>query len=101
MKAAGATELMEFANEQALNYKRYAGKIIATGMIGEMPWKDQESGDRTYWAKIVKLQLAEELIDISEFKGSIQLSKFSAHTKLNGWQWQLLRQRIEKGNANG
>ena len=100
-KAAGDKKIVALAEEERKKYRYYSKKIIAIGKLGEMPWPDLEFGERAYSAKIINLKILDNPIDLSDFKGDIVLNTFNSFTKLNSWQWELIKKKMEKGEKVG
>ena len=100
VRSEGKSELLRFAEEQRAKYNKYSGRIIGAGVIEETPRPDDAFGQRAYSAKISRIRLLNKPIDLSEFKGDIKLSTFSAHTKLNHQQWELLQIRLNEEEMN-
>lgn len=97
-------EIYEFAERERALYKKYAGKIIAVGILSEDAFQSTDVGwEHPYWrspwyAEIDEFQLLDYPIDISEFRDFITVSRTGAITLLSDEQSQKLDMIIENKN---
>lgn len=97
-------ELINFAEEEREKYNKYAGSIIAIGVLAGVPFQDVSEfpyqGWKSPWyGKVGDLKLLENPISIDEFRGFIKISRTGSITKLTSEQWEHLKQIILYKNA--
>ena len=96
---AGDAELIRIAEEQYSLHKRYAGKILAVGILTDDPYEELSAGGRSSWfAEIDQINLLANPVDISEFNSFIMVSRTGAITKLSDSQYASLVELIEIKN---
>ena len=95
----GDAELIRIAEEQYSLHKRYAGTILAVGIVADDPYEEQSFGGRAPWfAAIDQIVLLANPVDISEFKSFIMVSRTGAITKLSDSQYASLVELIDIKN---
>lgn len=103
-KELGDEVLIQYAEEQRENYKKYAGNIVAVGTVMDNAYQLQDSGyENQYWkspwyAVIDGVQILENPISISEFRSFITVSRTGAITNLDPAQWEKLSALILRDN---
>ncbi len=104
-KMDGDPGLIAFAERQRDTYKKYAGNILAIGFVDEEPYQLIDSGYRyQYWrspwyAKIRDIRILSNMVNISEYRDFIKISRTGAITKLSYQQWSQLKDLIELKNT--
>ena len=97
--------LIKFAEEEREIYNKYAGKILAIGVLEGIPFQDVSEfpyqGWKSPWyGKVGDLRLLEHPISIDEFRDFIKISRTGSITKLTSEKWEHLAQIIlDKNNA--
>ena len=89
-------DLLDFIEDQVEKYEKYAGKIMAIGVVNDEPYT--ESGDvdvkpdgRSRWyANIEEIKLIKEPIEISRLSEHIKINAYGAITKLDETQVEMI-----------
>ena len=104
VKRYGPPEIIEFAEAERELYKKYAGNIIAIGVVEKEPFQEQDSGyafphwRNPWYAKIGKFQLLSTPIHISEYRDYITVSRTGSITRLTKEQEDALKKQIQEKN---
>lgn len=99
-----SNEFIAFAEAERELYKKYAGNIVAMGVVISAPFQAEDSGYAyQYWrspwyAQIGEFQLLDTPIHISEYRDYITVSRTGSITRLNKEQEQRLKQQIQLKN---
>lgn len=105
-RRCGDEELLEFAEQERELYRRYAGQIVAVGVVKSKPFQLENSGyTYQYWrspwyARIDGLELLNNTVNISEFRDFITVSRTGAITTLTDEQWGQIKSIICRKNTN-
>ena len=98
------SEIIDFAEAKRELYKKYAGNIVAVGVIEEDPFQTEDSGyacqhwRNPWYAKIGKFQLLSTPIHISEYCDYITVSRTGSITRLTNEQEDTLKKQIQEKN---
>lgn len=99
-------EVYEFALREKELYKKYAGNIVAIGKVAKEPFQTEDSGwERPYWkspwyAEISDIVLLENMVNISEYRDFITVSRTGSITKLTEMQGEKLYKLIQIKNKS-
>lgn len=100
----GLSRIIMFAEMERELYKKYAGNIVAIGVVEGAPFQDENAGYTfPYWrspwyAKIGGFQLLNTPIHISEYRDYITVSRTGSLTRLNVEQEEKLKMQIKDKN---
>lgn len=92
-------ELIKFAEEEREKYNKYAGNIIAVGVLESLPFQSETvflyQGWKSPWyGKVGDLRLFKHPISIDDFRDFIKISRTGSITKLSNEQWERLKEII-------
>ena len=92
--------IARFGEKERQNYKKYAGKIICTGIVSEPPFRDTNSSHsaRLLYAKINNLHEIKNPLTSKEINNFLRISRFNSITNVHDDQWKQLRQLIQDKN---
>lgn len=99
-------QIIAFAEAERSLYKRYAGYIVAVGVIESEPFQEEDAGYAfPYWrspwyAKIGNFELLNIPLHISEYRDYITVSRTGAITRLTKEQEEILKNQIQTKNPN-
>lgn len=85
-----------FAEEERALYRRYAGTIVAVGVVEEKPFPSNDSGYASpawrnpWYARIRDVQLLADPVSIDKFRDFIKVSRTGSITRLDERQESLL-----------
>lgn len=100
-RAECAEEIIAFAESERELYKKYAGHIVAMGVVESEPFQDDDAGYAfPYWrspwyAKIGDFHLLDTPIHISEYRDYITVSRTGSITRLTKEQEETLKKQIQ------
>lgn len=95
----GDPALIRIVEKQYSLHKRYAGKILAAGIVTDDPYEELSAGGHSSWfAEINQISLLANPVDISEFNSFIMVSRTGAITKLSDSQHASLVELIDSRN---
>lgn len=106
VKEENNEELLNYTIKKRDIYSKYAGKIIAIGVVADSPYQTYDSGySYHYWrspwyAQIKEIKRLENTVSIDEFRDFIKVSRTGAITILSDEQWHELKELIETKNNN-
>lgn len=101
-KELESSDIIAFAEDELELYEKYAGKIVAVGVIEEPPFDTYDSGYaypgwRSPWyAKIGQFRLLDNPVSIDDFRSFIKVSRTGAITKLTTEQETQLKSLIKE-----
>lgn len=96
------TDFIQFTEQERALYRKYAGTIVARGVISDYPFQTETSGYafpawRSPWyARIGQSQVLQKPIHISQFRDFIKVSRTGSITKLTLEQQSALKKLVQE-----